>query len=250
MSDQATLAILLDGPLQSWGVDSRYQQRDTAAFPTKSGIIGLLAAALGIDKHAPNEATLLAPYVALRLTVLRSPSGVPKRSGRLTDFHTVGGGYDSAAGWQRLSISRRATGGPADTVITRRSYLTDSAFVALLEGDRTVLATAADALSDPCWGLWFGRKACIPAAPLAPTIEATPQAAFDALRRRFGLAPCPLESFDRQVEKLPAEMASDAFYQPDQPKSFGNRSFVSRPIRYIRGSIPGSDAVQRMLDAV
>ncbi len=121
MSDQATLAILLDGPLQSWGVDSRYEQRETAAFPTKSGIIGLLAAALGIDKHAASEAPLLAPYAALRLSVLRFPRAISRRSGRFTDFHTVGGGYDSAAGWQRLSISRRATGGPADTVITRRS---------------------------------------------------------------------------------------------------------------------------------
>lgn len=250
MSDSATLAILLDGPLQSWGVDSRYQQRDTAAFPTKSGIMGLLAAALGIDKHAASEATLLAPYAALRLTVLRFPRAIARRSGRLTDFHTVGGGYDSDAGWQRLSISRRASGGPGGTVITRRSYLTDAAFVVLLEGDRSVLTTAGSALMDPRWGLWLGRKACIPAAPLAPTIEATPQEAFDALRRRIGLEPCQLESFDRQVEQPTSDMATDAFYQPDQPMSFGSRAFVSRPVCYIRGSNPGSDAVERMLDAV
>ena len=57
MSDPAALAFVLDSPLQSWGVDSRYQQRDTAAFPTKSGLLGLLAAALGIDKNAPEEAS-------------------------------------------------------------------------------------------------------------------------------------------------------------------------------------------------
>ena len=250
MSDSAALAFLLDGPLQSWGADSRYQHRDTESFPTKSGIIGLLSAALGIDKHAAHEAERLAPYAALRLTVVRSPRSSSRRSERISDFHTVGGGYNSTIAWQRQSISRRATGGPADTVITRRTYLSDASFIALLQGQRSVLERARDGLCDPKWGVWLGRKACIPAAPLAPTIDATPQTAFDALRKLMQLDPCPLESFDRQIEQETADMALGGFLQPDQPKSFGERSFISRPVLYIRGSNPGSDAVDRMLNSI
>ncbi len=182
MSDSAALAFVLDAPLQSWGVDSRYQQRDTAAFPTKSAIIGLLAAALGIDKHAPDERERLAPYTALNLTVVRAALDQSRPGGRLSDFHTIGGGYDAAIPWQKQSIPRKAGGGPFSTVITRRTYLTDSAFIAILEGPRSVLEAAAAAILDPVWGIWLGRKSCIPARPLAPTIESSAQQTFDSLR--------------------------------------------------------------------
>ena len=55
MSSNAWLALLLDGPMQSWGHASRFERRTTALHPTRSGVLGLIAAALGIDKHAPDE---------------------------------------------------------------------------------------------------------------------------------------------------------------------------------------------------
>jgi CRISPR system Cascade subunit CasD len=234
MSDPAALAFVLDSPLQSWGVDSRYQQRDTAAFPTKSGIIGLLAAALGIDKHAPDESSRLAPYAALRLLVVRAALDQVRPGGRLSDFHTIGGGYDKEVPWQKNSIPRKAGGGPFGTVITRRTYLTGSAFIAILTGDRTVLTAAAAALEDPIWGVWLGRKACLPARPLAPTLESTAQQAFDALRLKLNLPAAALESFDRQAEADPGDSSPGIFHQPDQPLHFGGRSHVSRPVRYER----------------
>ena len=42
-----TLLLRLAAPMQSWGVASKYTTRDTAMGPSKSGVIGLLAAALG-----------------------------------------------------------------------------------------------------------------------------------------------------------------------------------------------------------
>src|SRR3990172_4719032 len=45
-----TLLLRLVGPMQSWGTTSRFDQRDTGKEPSKSGVIGLLAAALGIDR--------------------------------------------------------------------------------------------------------------------------------------------------------------------------------------------------------
>ena len=51
----ATLLLRLAAPLQAWGADSKFEPRKTAREPTKSGVIGLLAAALGLrrDKAEP-----------------------------------------------------------------------------------------------------------------------------------------------------------------------------------------------------
>jgi len=68
MSSNAWLALLLDGPMQSWGHASRFERRTTALHPTHSGVLGLIAAALGIDKHAPDEGAQLARLDALRVT--------------------------------------------------------------------------------------------------------------------------------------------------------------------------------------
>ena len=104
------LAFYIDAPLQSWGASSKFQYRETNSFPTKSALIGLLAAALGIDKHGANEATDLQAIANLKLTVVRlnKPKQQPSR---LTDFHTVGGGYNKKALlWEKMSIPKKASG--------------------------------------------------------------------------------------------------------------------------------------------
>lgn len=49
MTDAVLLARLA-APLQSWGIGSRFDRRDTQLHPTKSGYIGMIAAALGLDR--------------------------------------------------------------------------------------------------------------------------------------------------------------------------------------------------------
>lgn len=46
----ATLLLRLAAPLQAWGADSKFETRKTGREPTKSGVIGLLAAALGLRR--------------------------------------------------------------------------------------------------------------------------------------------------------------------------------------------------------
>ena len=94
------LAFYIDAPLQSWGSASKFQHRETNRFPTKSAIVGLIAAAMGINKHSEDEATELAPIVDLKLTVVRLEKKA-KPSSRFTDFHTVGGGYDKKKLWEK-----------------------------------------------------------------------------------------------------------------------------------------------------
>lgn len=222
-SNSAALAIYLDAPLQSWGVSSRFQRRGTESAPSKSGVLGLIAAAMGIDKHAPEEGERLAPLAACRFSVFpvaHAESTAPVLL--LEDFHTVGGGYDRDDPVDKLRIARKASGGTSTTIITRRFYLEQARFVAILEGDRAVLQEADSKLRDPIWGVWFGRKCCLPAGPLLPTLAPTLQEALGALLQKTGA---------RLIGEGRIEQAGDgSWHQPDQPVSFGRREFLSRPI--------------------
>lgn len=223
------LAFYIDAPLQSWGASSKFQYRETGSFPTKSALVGLVAAALGIDKHRPDEAMRLRPLATLAATFVRiekqqfSPAKKPILNSRLIDFHTIGGGYDkNASSAEKNSIPVKASGAPFGTVITRRSYLCDTAFAAILQGDEAILAEVQAALLNPVWGIWFGRKTCLPASPLSPLIADSRQAALDALLEMLpDSSPMPLDQFEYQEEVRAETPVKGIFYQSDQPVAFG-----------------------------
>jgi CRISPR system Cascade subunit CasD len=223
------LALLLDAPMQSWGHASRFERRATALHPTRSGVVGMLAAALGIDKHAPDETERLARLAPLRVTTCTLPRRRPGgRAGeelpilRLEDYHTVTG-------------IRRASGKVDDdaTVQTYRHYLLDARFGVLLEGPEPLLAELAAALRDPVWGLWFGRKCCLPAAPLLAAGPAPTGSAWRELLRRAGYtgdeAP---EAFDR-VHETTAD-APDADMIEDGVVGFGRPLGERHAPRWLR----------------
>jgi CRISPR system Cascade subunit CasD len=245
--DAPTLAFLLDSPLQSWGEASRFNRRASGPHPTKSGVVSLLACALGIDKHAPDEAERIAPLAALRLTTVRLPrlrlgwNGRPRTGqdgaplvhphAHLTDYHTIGGGYDKKT--EALCVPRKASrGGAFGTVQTWREYLQDTRFAVFLQGERETLDHCAAALHDPVWGLWLGRKSCPPAVPVIGEVHDSLAAAWTWCVEKAGFPPdTPLERFDRYEETTPDQAD---FTLPDQPVSFGTREFHARPVRRIR----------------
>lgn len=259
MSDStATLALLFDAPLQSWGDSSRFNHRGTAAFPSKSGVIGLISAALGIDKHASDEADRIAPLSALRFHVARLPRitswGQARPSLKLRDYHTIGAAYDRNDGWEAGMILRNAegklksvAGNPeqSHTEITERDYLLDSRFAVILEGEVSLLQAIEEALKNPVWGVWLGRKSCPPALPVRPFPAPSRDEAFAlliaALRRHEGRnndTPQTAEdaqwhNFDRIEEVVVGD--HDQLLH-DQPTTFGNREFHSRPIRHQQGA--------------
>jgi CRISPR system Cascade subunit CasD len=138
-----TLLMRLIGPLQSWGLDARFGERATSSEPTKSGVIGLVCAALGRDRAEPvND-----------LASLRMAVRVDREGALLRDYHTA---LDVLA----------ASGKGTDTVLSNRWYLCDAAFLVGLEGDRILLNQIHGALANPVWPTFLGRKACLPAEPV------------------------------------------------------------------------------------
>lgn len=133
-----TLIIPLIGPMQAWGSRSRFDDRDTHAEPTKSGVLGLICSALGVGRG--DKARLD------RLNALRFGVRVDAPGRAMTDFHTA----------QEVI---KAGGGGTTTVTSRRHYLSDARFLAGLEsGDLAFLQTIEDALRSPHWTLCLGRK--------------------------------------------------------------------------------------------
>lgn len=153
------LLLHLAGPLQSWGEHSRFNDRDTARFPTRSGIIGLIAAAQGRRRDEP-----LDDLRRLRVAVRTDRPGT-----LLRDFHTVGGGQPTKLTVTTAEGTKRT--GMTATLVTHRYYLQDAAFtVALTAGsDTTLLSACEQALSNPHWPPYLGRRSCPPEGPLLIT---------------------------------------------------------------------------------
>lgn len=156
-ADVEVLFLRLQGPLQSWGETARWSVRDTRLEPTKSGVVGLLAACLGWGRD--DDARIAELGASLRMGVRVDRPGVVVR-----DYHTVVGGVMSAQG----KIKRNANTGEPETVESWRDYLADAAFLVALEGSHDTLDLLEAALRRPVWPPFLGRKGCPPSAPIYP----------------------------------------------------------------------------------
>jgi len=164
------LLLWFEAPLQSWGSDSKFGRRDTLAFPTKSGVLGLVCSALGAGGE---QRTFLAEFATLNQTVIsfvraKQIENVAVKHDReplLRDFHMVGSGYDDQDPWASLLIPKTSKGKKAvggGTKITYRYYLQDAAFAVVLEVPIDKVETIAQALQNPVWDVYLGRKNCVP----------------------------------------------------------------------------------------
>lgn len=250
-SDTRFLALLLAGPLQSWGFDSQYNRRNTGLMPTKSAVAGICCAALGHSRGSNDEQIFLENFQAIKMTALAIPRQVEKKEllvRRLQDYQTVGGGYDPDNPDERSCITvsaedgkPRVKNGQALAVLTHRQYLMDASFGVLLEGDAILLSNIAMALADPKWGVWLGRKTCIPSAPILAGINydmnnpliLVKQNRDDALRPLIGEK--SFESFTRQEQVEKFVDGIDTL--PDEPSSFAleRRLFAPRRVHTIQG---------------
>lgn len=144
------LLLRLQGPMQSWGVQSRFKDRDTGLEPSKSGVVGLLCAALGSPRDDDATTTRVA---ALRMGVRVDRAGTQRH-----DYHTAGkDGFYRASG----KVEKE------DVTISTRHYLADAAFLVALEDKKWGwLETLYVALQSPRWQLFLGRKAFVPSTPV------------------------------------------------------------------------------------
>ncbi|MFD9287594.1 type I-E CRISPR-associated protein Cas5/CasD [Streptomyces sp. NPDC060030] len=232
MTGTSVLLLRLAGPLQSWGDRSRFNRRETWAQPTKSGVVGLLAAAVGRSRHACVD-DLSALGLGIRID---QPGTI------LRDFHTV----SDLRGRPLLASAVTGTGrqkltSPAKyTHITQRFYLQDAVFLAAVEGPPALVDSLEQAVRHPAFPLALGRRSCVPTQPL--TLGQRSCGAEEALRGE------PWHASARERKRWGAENANAARIhllctlddpegsevRNDVPRSFSprDRSFTTRRVRH------------------
>lgn len=219
----ATLLLRLQGPMQSWGTTSRFDERDTQLEPSKSGVLGLLCAALGRDRSEPVQ-----DLAALRMGVRVDREGVPMR-----DYQTATGVMIASG---KPDLTR--------TVVSPRFYLSDAVFLVGLEGeDRPLLERILAALRAPVWPLALGRKSFVPGMPVM-----LPNGLLDlplevALRHWSPLLHQEPLPTDQEVRYL-IEDATEGSVRLDQPVApFSERSFGPRFVKTLFAPLGGATHV-------
>jgi CRISPR system Cascade subunit CasD len=201
----SVLLMRFAGPMQSWGTRSRFSNRDTGLEPSRSGVIGLLCAALGWPRDHP-----LGNFLPLTMAVRVD------REGRLMrDYHTA-------------RNVRRAdpTKGTQDTVLSERFYLADADFLVGLEGEPVFLEQLDAALRRPAWPLFLGRKAFVPSLPVSEGVregELIPVMSKHGWRKRYHGEKSPDKPLRGVVEVA---------YGTGEPRPDVPLSFVSRDRRF------------------
>lgn len=242
----STLLMRLEGPMQAWGVQSRFGMRETGLEPSKSGVVGLLCAALG--KPRAGEEIETEDYPALSLLAnLRMGVRVDRAGVMLRDYHTVGGKHlreESDRSSPQL-YGMRMTGGSltSSTILSDRFYLADACFVVGLEArsatDEEWLVRLHNrshkSLRSPYWQLCLGRKAFVPSAPVWLPNGLTSQGLIEALRGYKSLSSRrTFEDGDDDRPRLIVDAEADdaeAEVRMDVPLSFAERRFT---VRYVK----------------
>lgn len=234
--DRACLALRLAGTLQSWGSASQFNRRDTDSAPTKSGVVGLLAAADGRRREDP-----ILDLVELRLGVRADEPGTVLR-----DYHTVsdyrGVPLLSTAvdgkGRQKRSSSKQPT------VVTERFYLQDAVFVAVVEGGWELLTGLAHAVTHPAFPLALGRRSCVPTQPLLLRSEVSEPLWEPPLEKVLQTIPWQARQRLRKRATVSLGVTYDNSagedVRHDVPVSFAahQRGFTTRRVTHTRVEVP------------
>lgn len=205
-----TLLLRLAGPLQSWGRGSRFDFRDTDTVPTQSGVVGLIASAMGIQRH---DQAKLAKLALLHMGVL-----VVKKGKLLVDYHTAMG-----------AVKADGTFDEKETIQSQRQYLCDAEFLVGLESnDEKLLRDIEHHLCFPTWQPFLGRKSCPPSKPIFVGIE--PTDLQETLK-----SPEILRGYGVKAQKDPYRLViqsddSRAALRMDVPVDFEQRIFSVRTV--------------------
>ncbi|MBB1062863.1 type I-E CRISPR-associated protein Cas5/CasD [Limosilactobacillus fastidiosus] len=135
-----TLTIKLAAPLQSYGNEATFSRRTSYHYPSKSAVLGMIAAALGYRRDDPRILQLNRLIIAVRID---QPGRI------LTDFQTIQ--YDQKHNKRSLSY---------------KDYLQDAVFITAISGDDQQIMTIENALHHPKFQLFLGRRVNVPAGPL------------------------------------------------------------------------------------
>jgi len=168
------LVFRLFGPMASFGDVAVGQVRPSFDHPSKSAVLGLIGAALGVKRD--EEEVHCAMADGYGFSVMLTLPGM-----RVVDFHTAQAPHSRAkknAPWvQTRSDELQVDKNDIETILSRREYLCDMVVTVCLwctnDKDLFSLTAIRDALISPKFVLYLGRKSCPVSLPVqAQIIEA------------------------------------------------------------------------------
>ena len=216
-----TLFLRLEGPLQSWGEHAHWSVRDTATEPTKSGVVGLLACALGWN--ADEDLHRLSQQI--RLGVRRDQPGT-----LLVDYHTVVGGVMSAEGKIKVNANTREP----ETVVSQRYYLCDASFLVVVRSTPEMIEQLAQAVKQPRWPIYLGRRSCVPSRPPFDKVGD-----FDSMEEALAARPlCRRGQGTAWVWAVIECRPTEGARRRDEVLSRSARTFGPRYTREVRLEVP------------
>jgi len=217
------VALRLHGPLQAWGGPTIGDNRPTLSFPTRSGVLGLVAACLGIRRA--EQGRLLALADGARVHIRVDSPGVP-----MVDDQTI---QDNP----NASETRQ-------TIQSKRTYLCDASFVAVVvPGASSTVAAIAAAIAAPVFSPSLGRRCCPPSLPLLASALVTgndPLELFESVPRE------PLELISQSSATDEADYYLDVDDHPRRVRRLPlrdnlagplPRQFRERMVVHVRGPI-------------
>jgi CRISPR system Cascade subunit CasD len=169
-----TLLLRLNAPLQSWGTSSTFNTRDTGYYPSKSGVIGMVASALGYDRNVDKK--LLEELSGLKFGIRIDNRGILINDYQVTEIK------EYEFGKNRSEMKNY------NSNISNRRYLSDATFLVGLESeDRQLIEKLFNAVKNPKFALFLGRRSCPPSFPLVLGVKE--ENLYDALYNMEWLLP-------------------------------------------------------------
>jgi len=213
----SVLYMRIAGAMQSWGTQSRFTHRDTGLEPSKSGVIGLLCAALAKPRDEEEQSGLpsLKELASLKMGIRVDQQGRVER-----DYHTA----------QNVA---KAGGGIKECEPSDRFYLADAVFLVVLQGDDNRLKQLHVALKSPVWQIYLGRKSFLPDPPVY--LKDGFQSGIDDLEEALKAYPFLCRHLPNHQDKLRTEIevnfGQGEQVKHDQPLSFSERLFGLRHVK-------------------
>lgn len=210
------LVLRLEGLLQSWGEHSKWDYRDSAPMPTKSGVIGLIGCAMGLERGDEKLRTLSdALHIAVRAD----------RPGReVVDFQTVRSKEFMNAKGELIKTG--------DTIVTYRTYLQDAFFTVAIAGDDPCLHEIVEAFRHPKWPIYLGRKSCVPSRPVCEGIAEDYASLSEAIRA------IPFEDENRRekTNRVLIEL-DDLSMETTDGSRIGRQDVIAGARRFLRRTV-------------
>lgn len=210
------LMFRLYGPMAAWGDIAVGEYRPTFAHPSKSALLGLIAAALGLRRDEEDAHQKLADSYAI--AVLIDNMGI-----LLRDYHTV---QAPSAKKGITHGSRRSELSSADlnAIESKRDYRCDALYTVAIwsigKSPAYKLIDLAEALKHPAFTLYLGRKSCPLALSLHPQIVEG-----ENLKQAFSKANFPDEEMLRY---LPKSEYSWIYWERDEESGFMTEGIITR----------------------